>query len=797
LKRLTLTGLISHPRRNDVLAVVFLFLLPQAFFFRQTLGLLTLGDRDAVFWFYPIYKFVAEQLQQGRLPLLSPYMYCGTPVLAEWQAGVFDPLNWIYLVGTTSRTLTLSLQLAFSIALIGMYCYGRALGFNRRAGLVAAVIYGLSGFMVGRALYPGFLHIVALAPWVMLFVERLFLFGRRRDWIAGALIVAWQAFAAHPQPLIYSSLLACAYALFRSFSLLRRARLRYWLQVAGMFVGGGCLASIQLLPAAEFARESVRRDWPYELFTLHSLHPASLLTTLFPFFHGEGRGVFHMPFWGPYWHQNEAQIYLGSLALVLSIAGAALAWREGISTGRFWSVVAVIGVLLSMGKYVAPLARALFHAPIIGQFRSPNRHWMEVVFAVAVLAGFAVDRLLDGESRATARTARLAALLIAGFTVLIGGFTLGRRDLAEAAIRSFSDLQTVPLGFLNAAALEFSLPAALSLIALGVILLLTRARAGARWYGVLLAALIVDYGLYASFAPISTPEKLETLAGRAMPPALAVKQSEQDPIRYHLLLDPSTGEFDPLLFYGHEMTTGYDPLLNHEVKTFLGVDEAGRTFDEAMLYARDRTLDLLNVRYVFVPPERIVPDDRARWRELDERSATPVYRDYRIVENLRALPRVWLVDQVRTAWAGDQHKMIRGQIDGFDPLRVALVEPIHDPEKQWYWEFERSSEHSPPGIAKILIRTPTRWTIETETTKASVLVLSELALPGWKTSVDGKDANSYTVDYLLRATPIREAGKHTIEYRYEPASLKVGAILTFVSALVLLFLWRGETMKGR
>lgn len=795
LKRLTLPHLTSHPRRGDAVAVAFLFFLPQAFFFRETLGRLTLGDRDAVFWFFPIYKFVAEQLRQGRLPLLNPFMYCGTPVLAEWQAGVFDPLNWIYLIATTSRTLTLSLQIAFSIALIGMYGYGRTIGFNRRASLTAAVIYGLSGFAVGRALYPGFLHIVALAPAVLLFVERLYLFGRRRDLVAGALVVAWQAFAAHPQPLIYSSLLACSYALVRSFSAKEGTRLRFPARVAGMFAGGGGLAAVQLLPAAEFAKESVRRDWPYEMFTLHSLHPVSLLTTLFPFFHGEGRGVFQMPFWGPYWHQNEAQIYLGGMALALAAAGAGAAWRDRISIGRFWSIVALLGVLLSMGKYFAPLARVFFHAPIIGQFRSPNRHWMEVVLAAAVLAGFAVDRLIKTEARETARIARLASLGIAVFTLLIGGFTLWRRDLMEAAIRSLPGLTTVPDGFLSAAGPEFYFPMILSTLAFACIVIWTRSRNRGSWFAAAFVLLILDYGGYASFAPISTPEKLESLAGRAMPPELAARQSEQDPIRYHVLLDPSTGEFDPLLFYGHEMATGYDPLLHSQVKTFLGVDEAGRTFDETLLEERDQTLDLLNVRYVFIPPIKTLPAEQHRWRTLDERSGRAPYRDFRIVENLQSLPRVLLVDQVRIAWAGDQHKMIRGQIEGFDPRRVALVEPIHEAEEQWYRAFENQTASESPGVARIVSRTPTQIVIETETSKPSLLILSELALPGWKTTVDGKDASSYTVDYFLRAAPIREPGTHTIEFRYEPVSIKLGAVMTLITALVFLILIRTERTR--
>src|SRR5262245_938610 len=397
---------VLTPRSRSAVSIVFLFLLPGLFFWRESLGLATLGDKDAVFWFFPAYKFVAEQLGQGHLPLITPYIYCGQPFLAEWAPGVFDPINWIYLVGVTSRTLTLSLQLTFSIALVAMFCYARSLEFKRRSSIVAAVVYGLSGFAVGRTLYPGWLHIVALTPLVCFFVERLYRYGRWRESIAGALIVAWQVFAGHPQPLVYSSLLACAYALFCAFGRQAgsqiptlKSRVAFLARFAVMFIAGAGLAAVQLLPAAEFASESVRQKWPYELFTLHSLHPVSLATTLFPFFHGEGKSIFRMPYWGPYWHNGEAQIYLGVVALSLCLAGAVLAWRDRRDIGQFWSLVAVAGVALSMGKYLRPIAQMFYHVPVLGQFRSPNRHWLEVLLAVAVLSGYAVDRLLREESK--------------------------------------------------------------------------------------------------------------------------------------------------------------------------------------------------------------------------------------------------------------------------------------------------------------------------------------------------------------------------------------------------------------
>ncbi|HKQ75240.1 MAG TPA: YfhO family protein, partial [Blastocatellia bacterium] len=760
-------------------------------------------------------------------------------------------------------------------------------------------------------------------------------------------------------------------------SCLFRFRFIFLAKFALIFIGGACLSAAQLLPAAEFASQSVRREWPFELFTLHSLHPLSLLTTLFPFFHGEGQEVYRMPYWGVYWHHNEAQIYLGAISLSLAIAGGVFAWRSRSGVGMFWVCASVIGVILAFGKFAGPVAHALYHVPVIGAFRSPNRHWMEVALGVAVLAGYAVDRLLSEESRLLAQVAQIASLSIAALCVAVGAFVLWRKDLAEAVVRSLSDLGHARPGVFQTAGAEFYLPMIASVVALAVIAVFMRARWRSHWFALLLAMLVVDYHLYAVFAPITNPARLETLVGTAMPQALAAKQSEREPIRYHISLDPASGEFSPFWFYGNEMVTGYDPVLNARYKTFSGVDEAGRAFISSLLDPQDQTLDILNTRYVFAPsssidpylgkigdtgnaaepstkkypaeqvelrqgrialfktaasggdslvivsslsnsaeiadgeevaeitincdsvpqwraalragrdtsewaydrsdvrsvvkhsrakiaenrngdaspsfqahsylarvelpenlrtcqspravqvrskargatiininriafetadPERSIPlarasrFDQSRWREVEQRSDTKAYRDFRIFENLRSMPRVWLAHRVKVAYEGDQLKLIRGELgDSFDPRTTALLDhetaATLNPNLLKAAE-EHGGEEPAPGKAEILERRPARMLIETDSRKSSVLVLSEIAYPGWRVTIDGYRSELLRVNYNLRGVALPE-GSHRIELTYSPASLKAGAVVSITTALglLLIVLWEKRRAK--
>lgn len=774
-------------RAKDWLAITFLIALPLVFFWRETLGWLTLGDQDAVFWFFPAYKFAAEQIRSGSFPLWNPYQYGGVPFFAEWQSGTLDPLNWIHWLGASSRTLTLSIQSSFVIALLAMFSYSRSIGFTRRASVFAAVVFGLSGFLVGRTLYPGFVRIVALMPLVLCFTERLSRRHRWRDAVFGSLIVAWQIFAAHPQPLIYSSLLACAYALFR---LLRGSRrLLFLSQFSLMFVAGIGLAAIQLLPAFEFATKSVRQDWPFELFTLHSLHPASLLVTLFPFFHGSGRTIYELPYWGTYWHHNEAQIYLGSLALSLALAGMIAAWRARYRIGIFWGAIAVAGMILAMGKYIGFVAKLLYHVPLISHFRSPNRHWMEVSMAIAVLAGYAVNRLLMEKSHFIARGSQLSATLLALLVFIAGAFTLWQTERVENLLRRMADLHHLSQGFLQSARWEFLLPMITAAIACLVIYVFTKASNRSRWFALLLAIMLIDFNLYATFAPINNPAKLESLVGQAMPPSLAALRNEREPIRYQMMLNITTGEFSPFWLYGHEMMTGYDPVLSERQKIFSGLDEAGRCFNLTMLEPQDRTLDVFNARFVFVPQSfmnEALTSDKTRWREvIIERDSAKPYADYRIFENLRALPRAWLVNQARTEWEGDQLKLIRGQIPGFDPRTTALVDHETSAKLDSALFQTATVSNDSTGKTSIIGRTPTRMVIETEAMKSSLLVLSEMFYSGWKASIDGREIDLWRVNYNLRGVSV-PAGKHFVELSYKPKSILIGAAISLITALCLL-----------
>jgi uncharacterized membrane protein YfhO len=79
-------------------------------------------------------------------------------------------------------------------------------------------------------------------------------------------------------------------------------------------------------------------------------------------------------------------------------------------------------------------------------------------------------------------------------------------------------------------------------------------------------------------------------------------------------------------------------------------------------------------------------------------------------------------------------------------------------------------------------------------------VFSEIYYPkGWKITIDGKETEQIRANFVLRAIEI-PAGKHTIEFKFEPEVVKTGSSIALFSSIGMLVLLIGgiyfETKKN-
>ena len=72
----------------------------------------------------------------------------------------------------------------------------------------------------------------------------------------------------------------------------------------------------------------------------------------------------------------------------------------------------------------------------------------------------------------------------------------------------------------------------------------------------------------------------------------------------------------------------------------------------------------------------------------------------------------------------------------------------------------------------------------------SIALFSEIYYKDWNAYIDGKKANYFKANYVLRGLNV-PAGKHTIEFKFEPQVVKTGSMIALISFIIMLILLGG------
>ncbi|MBI3362844.1 MAG: hypothetical protein HY023_17215 [Chloroflexi bacterium] len=102
----------------------------------------------------------------------------------------------------------------------------------------------------------------------------------------------------------------------------------------------------------------------------------------------------------------------------------------------------------------------------------------------------------------------------------------------------------------------------------------------------------------------------------------------------------------------------------------------------------------------------------------------------------------------------------------------------------------------PPGQPILLTESSTHITIAAPMEFSGYVVLADTYYPGWRAYLDGQPAPLVPADFAFRGVFV-PIGQHMVEFRYEPASFRFGAILSaaaflIFSSLSLWVLWKRD-----
>ncbi len=155
--------------------------------------------------------------------------------------------------------------------------------------------------------------------------------------------------------------------------------------------------------------------------------------------------------------------------------------------------------------------------------------------------------------------------------------------------------------------------------------------------------------------------------------------------------------------------------------------------------------------------------------------------DVKIYRNLDYLPRAFLVHKFDVAKTLEETMaVLREDIQ----RTVVLREPPDIGESSLLAMKTASLAVNSPDRLQITSHEPERMRMEVELAAPGFLVLSDAYYPGWRAWIDGVRTEILPADWLFRAIYV-PAGRHAVEFRYEPASLAFGWLVTRVSLVVL------------
>jgi len=406
--------------------------------------------------------------------------------------------------------------------------------------------------------------------------------------------------------------------------------------------------------------------------------------------------------------------------------------------------------------------------------------------------------------------ALLAALAFWGGVVTMAGLALSRvffTRIEPLVERVFQSLALAPTAFPNHRAFysyEFKWVALFGLLltGTGIVLRVSRCPIFVRrrpfdralrqaqdiaqgrpvWEFLVVGLLVLDFVTFgAGFNPAVDPALLDYT-----PPVVKFLQQDTSLWRYATFTPPGTTKTmnaNVGMFYDLQYIAGYDSLFTRQYADYMALIEeqdellVNRIASFSEWSSLDSPLtDLLNVKYVITEVE--IPNPKYQL----------VYQDdaVRVYENLAVMPRAYTLPLLAAMEPDDLASVVQDH----DPRNYVILDPGMYP-----LDFYAPQ----PGTATA--QNVTRYTInevevDVQTDGAEWLVLTDSYFPGWKAFVrpqgSGEDAEEqvliYRVNGTFRGVLLEKPGAWTVRFKYSPDSVKVGAFISFIAGMMVLFL---------
>lgn len=447
-----------------------------------------------------------------------------------------------------------------------------------------------------------------------------------------------------------------------------------------------------------------------------------------------------------------------------------------------WGLVAatILCILLSYGKNFLLLTDFFFYYfPLYNKFRAVTMILVMAQLCIPLLAFLGLKEIFDGKVkpadlkkhliRSTAITAGLCLIfvLFPGATVSFDADKYVSMKLPDSLVELLqSDCEAVVR--MDALRSFFFV-----LVGAALVWLYMSNKLKKEWiYGLIALVVVVDlFPIDRRYLNADNFERKKKEAEFVM--SVADQQILQDKDPNYRVLNLTVSTFnDATTSYFHKSIGGYhgaklrryQELIENELGgeiQFLQsrLKEVADDSSLQFMMQRMNAINMLNAKYIIVNPD-----------------AAPL-------TNKNALGNCWFVDEAKIVANADSEIAEVGKIN---PATTCII------DKRYANQIPSGFTKDASGTIKLTAYDPNQLEYQSQCSTPQVAVFSEVFYDkGWEAYVDGQKTDYFRCNYVLRGISV-PAGKHKIEFRFNPSTYLTGERIALASSILIYLMLIGS-----
>jgi hypothetical protein len=781
----------------------------------------------SLFYFYPVlqgkalsqsdivqYTGMAKEQNDFRAaentePYWTNAAFGGMPT---YQMGANYPNDYIGALDDFLRFLPRPADYLF-LYFLGFYGLLLVLKVDPLKAFIGALAFGFSTYMIiilGVG-HNAKAHAIAYMPLVLAGILMVF----QRKYVAGGILTmlaaALEINANHFQMTYYLLILLLIVAIFYSYEFIKNKEYKPLLMAFATFFVAGIFAigsnATNLLATAEYADFSMRGKseltfnpdgsknettsaMDYDYITEYSYGVAESLNLIAPRLFGGGNSEklgkqshvyefiskkgasstealeFTENYGATYWGDQPivaAPAYLGAIVFMLFVLAMFIDKRK---IKYAFLIGAIFTLMLSWGKNFAILTNIFIDiVPLYDKFRAVSSIQVIVELCIPILAIMGLQSFFKAEKSAQIDALKKTALVSLGIIGLlfVAKFLFDFSGPIDARLEqmfgqigdpTFADEFTdaLKLDRKDMYSADVFRSGILILIALALLWFYTKEKLSQMTTVILVGIfmvgdlVLIDRNYVDTSGFVSAREVREPF----QPTESDLKILEDTS---HFRVYEVNGRLQARTSYFHKSLSGYSAV-------------RPRRMDQIFNYQIDNgnmeVLNMLNTKYVI---------------QVDDKNQEfPALND-------KANGNAWFVTDVKFVTSADAEMKA---LDKLDTKNEVIIN-----NKEFSVATQTLYQRDSLAQIKLMEYKPNYVKYTSENTNKGLAVFSEIYYPkGWIATIDGKEASIFRTNYTLRGLEI-PAGKHTIEFKFEPQVIKTGGTIVLMSGLGMLLLIGG------